>query len=121
MRSPLHYFLFTVLVALSCGFIFWILQNTLKFSLAPLIVIVFGLLVVLEYIRYLLSFDWTCALSLHRFAITVDTLAPFVFFSYMQEIDNTRVDDTTGMALVGTIFLIGLLVMFRSLRAPYTG
>jgi hypothetical protein len=35
----------------------------------------------------------------------------------MQEIDNTRVDDTTGMALVGTIFLIGLLIMFRSLRA----
>jgi len=116
MRSPQHYFLLTVFVALSCGFIFWILPNTLKFSLAPLVVILSGLLVVLGYIRYLLLFDWTGSLPLHQFAIAAGSLVPFAFFSYIQEFDKSRVDDTTGMALVGTIFLLGLLVMFRSLR-----
>lgn len=118
MRKPRYYLVLTVLVSFSCGFIFWILPNNLEFIFAPVAVIILGLIVVLGYIRYLLSFDWTSAKPLHRFALAAGALVPLVIFSYIQEVDKSRVDDTRGMALVGTIFLIGLLAMYKRLRTP---
>jgi hypothetical protein len=116
MRRPRHYYILTVSAAFACGAIFWILPNTLKFKLGPLAVILLGLIVVLGYIRYLISFDWTKSSPQHRFALMAGTLTPFILFSYIQEMDKSRLDDTTGMALVGSIFLVVLLVMYLKLR-----
>ena len=79
-------------------------------------VIIIGPAVILGFIRYLLSFKWVNASPLHRYAIAAGALAPFIFFSFLQEVDGSRADDTTGMALVGILFLIGLIAMHRNLK-----
>ena len=116
MRNPRYYYILTVLVAISCGTIFWILPNTLKFEMAPLVVIILGSMFFFGYIRYLLSFDWMDATSLHRFALTAGVLSPFIILSFLQEFDKSRVDDTSGMALVGLSFTLGLFLLHRRLR-----
>ena len=88
----------------------------MKHPLAPFAVIIIGLVAILGYIRYLISFEWVKATPLHRYAIAAGTLAPFIFFSFFQEVDSSRADDTTRMTLVGTIFLISLIVMNRNLK-----
>jgi len=113
MRKPRHYLILTTLSALACGTVFWVLPNLLNFTLAPVLVIILGLMIVLGYIRYLTSFNWRNAITLHRFALAAGTLAPFIVFSFIQEIDRTRTDNTTGMALVGIIFLVGLTQLGR--------
>jgi hypothetical protein len=39
-----------------------------------------------------------------------------IILSYIQELDKTRVDDTTGMSLIGTTFLLGFLLLGRNIR-----
>jgi hypothetical protein len=111
MRRHSYYIITTTLSALICGVVFWVLPNSLEFSFAPLFVIFLGLLVILGYISHLMSFNWIEASPLHTFAITAGVLAPFILFSFLQEFDKTRTDDTTGMSIVGLsfIFLLGLL------------
>jgi hypothetical protein len=70
-------------------------------------------MIVLGYIQYLTSFNWRNAITLHRFALAAGTLAPFLVFSFIQEIDKTRTDNTTGMAIVGITFLAGLTLLAR--------
>ncbi len=116
MRKPRHYLVLTTVLAFSCGIIFWVLPNALQFPMAPLVVILFGSIVVLGYIRYLISYKWTSATQLHRFSLAAGSLAPLILSAFIQEFDKSRVDDTSGMALVGSIFLIGLLAMYENLK-----
>ena len=37
----------------------------------------------------------------------------FMLFSMLQEFDASRLDDTTGMGLVGLSFLVGLILLRR--------
>jgi hypothetical protein len=116
MRRPLYYFVLTTIVAFSCGFTFWILPNVLDFPVAPLGVILIGISLVLGYIRYLISFDWKSAKPLHRFSIAAGSLVPLILSALIQEFDKSRIDDTSGMALVGITFIIGLLAMYLNLN-----
>jgi hypothetical protein len=36
-------------------------------------------------------------------------------FSFIQEVDQSRLDNTTGMSVVGTLFLLGLLILGNSI------
>jgi hypothetical protein len=116
LRRPRHYLALTIIAAFTCGIIFWVLPNALQFSLAPLLVIIIGSIVVIGYVGHLISHDWTSAQPMHRFSLAAGSLAPLILSSFIQEFDRSRVDDTSGMALVGTIFLIGLFVMQRNLK-----
>jgi hypothetical protein len=116
LRRPRYYLILTIFAAFTCGIIFWILPNSLQFPMAPLIVILFGILVVLGYIRFLISHKWVDATPLHRYGLVSGALAPLILSAFIQEFDNTRVDDTSGMALVGVFFFLSLMMMQRSLR-----
>jgi hypothetical protein len=116
MRKPRYYIFSTTLIAIICGAIFWILPNSLEFSFAPLLVVFLGLLVILGFISHLMSFNWIEASPLHTFAITVGVLVPFILFSFLQEFDKTRTDNTTGMAIVGLSFMFFLILLGRRLK-----
>lgn len=116
MRRPRFYGLFTAIAALACGTIFWVLPNALTFQAAPILVILLGSTAVLGTIGFLRSHDWRAATPMHRFALAAGAIAPFVAFAFFQELDKSRPDDTTGMALVGLVSLIGLIYLWRSIK-----
>lgn len=115
MRQPRFYAAATMAGAFACGAIFWILPNALKFPLAPIFVILLGAATVLGLIRFLAGHDWKTATPMHRFGLVAGALAPFIIFSFLQEFDASRTDDTSGMSLVGIAFLIGLLLFRRKI------
>ena len=116
MRRPRFYGFVVALAALACGAVFWVLPNALVFQAAPILVILLGSAVVLGTIGFLRSYDWRTATSMHRFALAAGALAPFVTFAFIQELDKSRPDNTTGMALVGLFSLIGLFCLWRSIK-----
>jgi hypothetical protein len=116
MRGPRFYLLVAFLGVLACGAIFWVLPNVLTFLGAPALVMLLGALAVLGVIYFIRGYAWKMATPLHRFALTDGTLAPFVLFAFIQELDRSRRDDTTGMALVGLVAIIGLASLRRSLK-----
>jgi hypothetical protein len=119
LRRPGHFFALTTMFAFLCGVIFWVLPNVFEFPMAPLVVILLGSIVVLGYIRYLFSFDWMEAIPQHRFALAAGALTPLILSAFLQEFDKSRVDDTSGMAIVGILFLIGLVTLHRSLKRAH--
>jgi len=116
MRGPRFFWLVAFLGALTCGAIFWVLPNSLTFFGAPVLVMLLGALTVLSVIYFIRDYAWKTATPLHRFAIAAGTLTPFILFAFIQELDQSRRDDTTGMALVGLMAIIGLASLRRSLK-----
>ena len=116
MRRPRFFALITAIAAIACGVVFWVLPNALTIQAAPILVILLGSAAVLGTIWFLRSNDWRAATPMHRLALAAGALAPFVTFAFFQELDRSRPDDTTGMALVGLVSLIGLICLWRSIK-----
>jgi hypothetical protein len=116
MNRPRFYGLVTAIAAIACGAVFWVLPNALTFKAAPILVILLGSAAVLGTIGFIRSHDWRAATPMHRFALSAGALAPFVAFAFFQELDKSRPDDTTGMALVGLASLIGLICLWHSIK-----
>jgi hypothetical protein len=78
-----------------------------------------GMLVSLGFLclatALLKRYTWTVATDRHRFALVSGALLLFIVFAPLQEFDSTRTDNTTGMTLVGLVFLLGLFLMNRQL------
>lgn len=115
MRRPNFYTLVTLAGAFACGTIFWVLPNALAFPFAPVFVLLLGAATVIGLILFLVGYDWNRATAMHRYGIVVGALAILILFSFFQELDASRLDDTSGMSLVGLAFLIGLLLLRRKL------
>jgi len=113
MRSPRYYFMVTFLGSIGSGFIFGVLPERLGFSGAPILVIFIGVVLIFGLFRTLASYDWSQATPLHYHRLLFGSLFIFILFSYLQEMDASRLDDTTGMSIVGTIFLIAFLWLGR--------
>lgn len=113
LKSPRYYAVISVLCAVACGVIFWVLPNILTFSMGPLLVIFIGVVFILGFFKYLIGFDWGNSSPLHRHALVFGSLFVFMLFSVLQEFDASRFDDTTGMSLVGLSFLLGLILLRR--------
>jgi hypothetical protein len=115
MRRPRFYGLTALTGAIACGLIFWVLPNSLDFALAPALVILLGAATILGVIRFLTRYDWRRGTPMHRYGLAAGALSLFIVFSFFQELDKSRLDDTSGMSLVGLVFLIGLLLLRRRL------
>jgi hypothetical protein len=115
MRKPSFYALVTLAGAFACGAIFMVLPNALTFTFAPVLVILLGAATVIGLIVFLAGYDWNRATPMHRYGIAVGALALLILFAFFQELDASRLDDTSGMSLVGLAFLIGLLFLRRRL------
>jgi hypothetical protein len=79
-----------------------------------------GLLILLMLlslaIAFLIRYQWDRASVYHRFALVGGALAFFMVFAPLQEFDTTRMDNTTGMTLIGVSCLSGLLLLYRHLN-----
>ncbi len=113
MRRPRFYGLIALTGAIACGLIFWILPNILDFALAPVFVILLGAATILGLIKFLAGYDWRQSTTMHRYGLAAGALSLFIVFSFFQELDTSRPDNTSGMSLVGLAFLIGLLLLRR--------
>jgi len=113
IRGPRYYWLVAALTAFGCGLVFWVLPNLLGFPMAPLLVILAGVLVVWGVVRLITSHDWRQSRPAHRLALAAGALTPLIVSALFQEFDKSRPDDTTGMALVGLASIAGLLLLKR--------
>jgi hypothetical protein len=115
MRPPLFYTVVCFFAALSCGVIFWVFPNVFTFPLGPLAVILVGVLFILGFLRYLVGFNWSESEPIHRYSLVLGCLLLFTISTVIQELDQTRLDNTSGMILVGFSFLLGLNLLRRRL------
>ena len=116
MRRPRFYFMLSIIGALTCLAIFCVLPNALTFPLSPALVVLVGGVTVTGLIRFIAGFDWRRSRPMHRFGITAGVITLFAVSAVFQEMDKTRLDNTSGMALVGLTFLIGLAILWRRLK-----
>ena len=115
MRRPRYYFFIAFLGALSMGFVFFVLPGQLKFIGAPVLVALIGASLQIGLLKHLAGFRWRDATNLHLHRLLFGSLFPFILFSFIQEVDQSRLDNTTGMSVVGTLFLLGLLILGNSI------
>jgi hypothetical protein len=113
MKTPWFYAFISFISAVSCGVIFWVLPNVFTFKLGSLLVILLGVGFLQSFFWYLIRFNWRTATYLHRFNLVFGSLFVFIIFSFVQEFDATRLDNTSGMSLVGLSFLVCLLLLRR--------
>ena len=116
LPRPRSILLLIITAAFLNGAIFIVLPNLMSFVLGPLIVSALGFILTLQTVRLLISYNWLTSSGVHRLAIAAGTLTPFILFSPIQEIDTSRLDDASGMALVGLISLLLLLLLYRKIR-----
>lgn len=116
MRRPRYYFIVTFLGSIASGFVFGVFPERLGFTGAPMLVIFIGVVIILGLFRGLASYDWAKAAPMHYHRLLFGSLFIFILFSYLQEMDANRLDDTTGMGTVGTIFLLGFLWLGRNIQ-----
>jgi hypothetical protein len=117
LRQPRYYFFITFIGSIILGLLFGVLPEKLGFIGAPIIIALLGPIFLLLLLNHLVSFNWNEASRLHFHRLIFGSLFILIIFSYIQEIDKTRVDDPTGMSLIGTIFLLGFLLLGRYIRA----
>lgn len=116
MRKPRYYFIITFIGSLASGIIFGVLPENLGFRYAPIIVVLLELVLLFLVFRHIVSFNWAVATPLHYHRLLFGSLFIFILFSFLQEMDQNRLDDTTGMGIVGTLFLIGFLLLGRRIN-----
>lgn len=114
LRRPRFFFGVGLLGALLSAVGLYLLPNVP--GMPPIVPIVAIGAVAVLIIRYLSGFDWRRAAPVHVFAVAAGSLAVFVPISLIQEFDETRLDNTTGMGLVGLLFALGLILLYRRLQ-----
>jgi nitroimidazol reductase NimA-like FMN-containing flavoprotein (pyridoxamine 5'-phosphate oxidase superfamily) len=113
-RRPRFFFAMGLLGALLSAVGLYVLPNIS--GLPPIVPIVAIAAVAMLIIMYLSGFEWRRATPVHVFAVASGSLAVFVPISLIQEFDETRLDNTTGMGLVGLLFVAGLILLYRRLQ-----
>lgn len=90
---------------------FWLMP-----ALVPLwpIAMLFGPALIFFYMRIVGTYQWKRPYRKHLFALVSGALTFFIVFAPLQEFDKTRMDNAFGMSFVGLAFLIGLVLLGRS-------
>ena len=113
-RRPLFLFIVGLLGALLSAMGLYVLPNIP--GMPPIVPIVTIAAVAVLVIRYLQGFNWRRATPVHVLAVVTGSLAVFVPVSIIQEFDETRLDNTTGMSLVGLLFALGIILLYMRLQ-----
>ncbi len=93
-----------------------------KTDISPIIPIVLTLLMVPSVIWIVLKVlgGGIIHSAKHQLALITGAISPFILMAPLQEIDEERTDNTTGMALVGLAALIFLIWMWHRIKHPVT-
>ena len=93
---------------------FWLMPEFLPVWPAG---ILYGPLLVLLFVKRLRGYCWAGPHDRELLALLAGLLTFFIVFSPLQELDATRPDNTSGMALVGLASLFLLLMLRRRVWA----
>jgi len=108
LRRPAHFLVAGFLGTMGFFIIFWALPFLLP---SPVIVMLFGLLLVFGFASFLQRYDWGEKSDLHRLALASGGLLFFILLAPLQELNETGVDNPRGMGLVGLASLVGLILL----------
>jgi hypothetical protein len=120
MRRPLYYSTLSLVTVLVCGLVIGVLPNVSRAFFMPILVIVAEVLIVLAVVCHLRGFNWRDARRSHLLGLVSGVVLFFVAVTPIQELDATRMDDTSGMMLVGAGFLALLIYLWLQVRAHDT-
>jgi hypothetical protein len=113
MLSPKLLWLLGVAGTFGFFFGFWLMPSIIPSWSEGLFM---SLILLSSAIAFLIRYPWDKASDHHRFALVSGALVFFIVFAPLQEFDTTRMDNPTGMILVGVFCLIGLLFLYRHLN-----
>jgi hypothetical protein len=119
-RRPLYYAALSLVTALVSVLIFGALPNVSTAAYMPLVVSASGVLLVWSVINHLRGYDWRKARRSHLLGLVSGPVLLLVAATPIQELDASRVDDTSGMMLVGAAFLALLGYLWFKVRARDT-
>ena len=111
IASPRRITTISFVSALICALTFGVLPNILPNSTFFLVILV-GLVIIVLTLHKLTSYNWFESRANHWLALAAGPLLLLILLSGIQEFDDKRVDDTSGMLLVGLFFLISLIIMW---------
>jgi len=117
VRRVRFYFFYAFLGSLLLIAVFYLLPNLVQNQFGPLIVIVLGVALFVVLIMRLRR-DWGSATRIHKLAICAGSLGVLILLTPIQELDASRVDETSGMIAVGLVAVSLLLLLWREIRKP---
>ena len=120
MRRPLYYAALSLATVLVSGLVIGVPPNVSRAFYAPALVIVVEVLLILVVVNHLRGFNWREARRSHLLGLVLGAVLFFVAITPIHELDATRVDDTSGMMLVGAGFLALLAYLWLRVRATDT-
>jgi hypothetical protein len=119
-RRPLYYAALSLSTALASVLIFGALPNVSTAAYMPVVASASGVLLVWCVIRRLRGYNWRTARRSHLLGLLSGPVLLLVAATPIQELDASRVDDTSGMMLVGAAFLALLGYLWIRVRARDT-
>lgn len=86
----------------------------------PVIILSLGIILVFGMLKYMGRFDWKGSNSYQsRLAVVAGALSFLIFLAFIQELDHMRVDNTTGMGVVGLVSAVALLLLRNRLKKMF--
>jgi len=119
-RRPLFYVALSLFTALASILIFGALPNASRALYMPAVVSALGVLLIWGVVRHLRDYDWKMARRSQLLGLVSGPVLLLIAATPIQELDASRVDDTTGMMLVGAAFLALLGLLWLRVRAHDT-
>jgi hypothetical protein len=120
MRRPLYYAALSLVTALVSVLIFGALPNLSKAFYMPAVVSALGVLLIWGVVRHLRGYDWKMSRRSQLLGLVSGPVLLLIAATPIQELDASRVDDTTGMMLVGAAFLALLVLLWLRVRVRDT-
>jgi hypothetical protein len=115
-RRPLFYAALSLFTALTSVLIFGALPNVSRALYMPAVVSALGVLLIWGVVRHLRGYDWKIARRSQLLGLVSGPVLLLIAATPIQELDASRVDDTTGMMLVGAAFLALLVFLWLRVR-----
>ena len=117
MRIPRFYIFLSFISTIISGLIFGALPPLSDNPLFPLVVLIVGSGFVVAVISYVQGFNWKNATRLHLLGVASGPAVFFSLIAFIQEMDTTRLDNPTGMSIVGLVSLIMLFLLWRKVKS----
>jgi hypothetical protein len=115
-RRPLFYAALSLFTALTSVLIFGALPNVSRALYMPAVVSALGVLLIWGVVRHRRGYDWKIARRSQLLGLVSGPVLLLIAATPIQELDASRVDDTTGMMLVGAAFLALLVFLWLRVR-----
>jgi hypothetical protein len=117
MPKPRSFLILSFFAAVFSGLVFGVLPGLPGVKDFPLFVVFLGAGFVYFIIDFIKGYNWKKGSTLHLFGLVSGPVLLFILMSPIQEFDQSRIDNTSGMTLIGLIALVLLIFLWRRILA----